>query len=778
VSILGRKRWRDLRRQKAQVAAVALTIGLGLAGFVAARDAYLDLRGSLDNVYSQLRFADLTVTGGDPATITAGVGQLPGQPLAVSRVQADVPLGIGSSKLLARLISLPADGSQPPVDLLDVQLGQLDADGVAVEHHLAAHFGLKPGDTLTLAAANGWRVYRVSAVVTSPEYLWPARSPQEIMTDPSQFGVLFAAEPLVRALARASAVPQVALYAQDRTRAEALVRDGRVLAALAGATEITDRTQQASARALDDDVNAMAEYAVLFPLLFLSGAILGAYILLSRLVAAQRVVIGTLRASGVPAGRLRRHYLGYGLAAGAAGSVLGVALGVPLGIFFAGSYAEAIGLPFHVTDVHPATIGSALLVGLSAAAAAAWLPARAAARLHPGEAMRVAPATGGGRRSIAERLIPQSRRHTRWTMVLRGPGRNRRRTVLTVAGVILALSLVIVPVGLWDTLHGQMARQFTTVQREDLQLYARPGGTPALLAAARADPQVAAAEPFARSDVTISAAGRTHTTLLFAYQPGTAMHGFPGALPVRGVLLPVTLRDSMHLRVGDEVALALPSAGTRTSSVTGFVDEPMGALAYTTLAQYADWTGTTTPDAAAGAVAVRLLDGADRAEFVARYAGRPEVTAALDVRALQRSMTDAFSLYDTLVVLMGLIGAAMAGALLYTTASANITERYVELGSLRAAGMGAGMLGRLAAAENLLLAASATVPGVIAGWLLARAFTAAYNNDQMRMTLNLRPLTLPAVAALVLIVAAVAQLPALRGIRRTDIARVVRERSV
>jgi predicted lysophospholipase L1 biosynthesis ABC-type transport system permease subunit len=203
----------------------------------------------------------------------------------------------------------------------------------------------------------------------------------------------------------------------------------------------------------------------------------------------------------------------------------------------------------------------------------------------------------------------------------------------------------------------------------------------------------------------------------------------------------------------------------------------VGAIAYTTLAQYAAWTGTT-PAAAAGAVALRLRDGTDRAGLVARYAVLPDVAAILDVRALQRSMTDAFSLYNTLVVLMGLIGAAMAGALLYTTASANITERYVELGSLRAAGMGAGMLGRLAAAENLLLAASATVPGVAAGWLLARAFMAAYSNDQMRMTLQLRPLTLPLVAALVLTVAAVAQLPALRGIRRTDIARVVRERSV
>jgi putative ABC transport system permease protein len=778
VSILGRKRWRDLRRQWAQVAAVALTIGLGLAGFVAARDAYLDLRGSLDHVYSQLRFADLTVTGGDPATITDGLQTLPGRPLTSTRVQTDVPLRIGPAKLLARVVSLPADGSQPPVDRLEVQTGALDTSGIAVEHHLAAHYGLRPGDRLTFATAGGWREYRVSAVVTSPQYLWPARSPQEILTDPAQFGVVFAAEPLVRQIAGASVVAQVAWYAQDRDQSAALVRAGQALAGRAGATEVTDRAHQGSARALSDDVNQMSDYAVLFPLLFLSAAALGAYILLSRLVAAQRVVIGTLRACGVPAGRLRRHYLGYGLAAGAGGAVLGVALGVPLGVFFAGSYADALGLPFHVTSLHPATVGWAVLAGVAAAAAAAWLPARAAARLHPGEAMRPTPTLGAGRRSLAERLVPGGRLPARWAMVLRGPGRNPGRTLLTLAGVVLALSLVIVPVGLWDTLGSQLARQFTTVQREDLQLYAQPGTLTGLLTTVRADPAVTAAEPFARTDVTIAAAGRTHTTLLYAYQPSTSMHGFPTGLPARGLLVPATLRDTMHLRTGDPVTLTLPAAGSHTATVAGFVDEPMGAIAYTTLAQYADWTGTPTPQAAASAIALRLRDGTDRAALVTRYAQRPEVAAATDIRALQTSMTDAFSLYNTLVVLMGVIGAAMAGALLYTTASANITERYVELGSLRAAGMGAGMLARLAAAENLLLALAATIPGVLAGWLLARAFMAAYTNDQMRMSLHLRPLTLPVVAVLVLGVAAVAQLPALRGIRRTDIARVVRERSI
>ncbi len=131
---------------------------------------------------------------------------------------------------------------------------------------------------------------------------------------------------------------------------------------------------------------------------------------------------------------------------------------------------------------------------------------------------------------------------------------------------------------------------------------------------------MATAEPFARRDVTIISGERSHSTLLYAFRPETTMHSFAAGPPGRGVLLPVTLRESMRLGF---VTLALPSAGSRRVAVSGFVDEPMGAIAYTSLDQLADWTGAATPEAAASALAVRLRHAADRPATVARYAALP-----------------------------------------------------------------------------------------------------------------------------------------------------------
>lgn len=92
--------------------------------------------------------------------------------------------------------------------------------------------------------------------------------------------------------------------------------------------------------------------------------------------------------------------------------------------------------------------------------------------------------------------------------------------------------------------------------------------------------------------------------------------------------------------------------------------------------------------------------------------------------------------------------------------------------------MGAPLIARTVIAENLLLTTLAIAPGLLVGWLLARAFMAAYRSDQFSLALNLQPLPLPLVALGVLVRVALAQVPAYRAIPRIDIARIVRERSI
>ncbi|NEA24555.1 FtsX-like permease family protein, partial [Actinomadura bangladeshensis] len=80
------------------------------------------------------------------------------------------------------------------------------------------------------------------------------------------------------------------------------------------------------------------------------------YVVLTRRVARDRVVIGTLRASGFGRRTLVGHYLMTGIAVGLAGSVLGVAAGLLLAGSVTRLYGEAIGLPETLVSVRASTV--------------------------------------------------------------------------------------------------------------------------------------------------------------------------------------------------------------------------------------------------------------------------------------------------------------------------------------------------------------------------------------------------------------------------------------
>ena len=175
---------------------------------------------------------------------------------------------------------------------------------------------------------------------------------------------------------------------------------------------------------------------------------------------------------------------------------------------------------------------------------------------------------------------------------------------------------------------------------------------------------------------------------------------------------------------------------------------------------------------------LKLAAGVSQDAVSKDVSGLPGVVAYLSTDSVETTIREAFSLYDALVGLMLVFAAVMAVALLYNAMSANVGERTGELGSLQAAGMGARLLGRLVAGENMLLVLIGLPVGLIAGMLLADRFMSTYNTQGFRWHLDMRWTTPLIVAAAVLAAGVLAQIPAFRAIGRMDVAKVVRERSL
>ena len=791
MSVLWRKVWRDMRAHAGQYLAVVAVIFLGITLFAASFDAFNNLTSSYERTYERLAFADLTVRGGSVERAADALAAQQGVEAVTVRTVTETSLEIGGAAIGARAVGMPADG-QPAVNRIDVLRGAFpgpdDERGIVLDRHVAEHFGVDPGDGVVVRSPNGPVALVVRGVGASPEYIWPARSRQEILTTPENFGVFYASNRLVGALDPGAAAHEALV--KYEAGADRGVLDARLAAAAqdAGALEVQTRAEQPSNAALEEDLKGFSELSFLFPLLFLGAAGMATFVLLGRLVRSQRPIIGVLLANGVPRSRVLVHYLSYGVALGLVGSVAGALVGALAGWAVTGLYTEAISVPDTVVSPHPATaaigVGFGILMGLAAAAA----PALAAIRANPADAMRAATPPGHGRASLAERAIPPLRRlPARWRMVLRGIERSPRRSLSMAAGVVLALILILASWGMLDTTQILLARQFDEIDRQDASLALSVRLDETLLEDVAAVEGVARAERAARIAVIAEGPDGTYATELRVLEAETRMHEFapsggPERLPADGVVAGSSLQTLVGATPGAPVTLRRGDGPPVDAQVRALIDEPLGTYVYASrpaaVAAFADAGGADLDAPGVAEILVRYEPGVDRDAMRARLADVPGVAAVEDARAFYESVRGALGLFYAFVGVMLGFGALMAFALIFNTTMVNLAERSGELATLRALGLSSAQVSRLLAAESMTITLVAIVPGLVIGYLAAAGLMRSYSSDLFAFDLEMRPTTLVFSALAIVAVSFASLFPALRAARRVDIGRVVRERSL
>jgi putative ABC transport system permease protein len=792
VSYLGIKRRRDMRRQRWQFLAVLVTIVLGVMLFAASYDAYRNLEASYNDTYDRLAFADMTVTGAGADFVSTAMA-IDGVAAVEARRQADTPIRIGDHLLQGRLIGMPRDG-QPAINQIDVIDGTyLTSDrpnGVVAEIHLAEEFDLALGDTIDILAGAEWAEAEVVGIAISPEYIWPAESTQNFFPPPGTFGVAFISADALAPLPATAVADQTLVVYEDGANREATDAAVESAALAAGAASTMTRAEQPSNAGLELDLQGFEQLAVMFPALFLLAAGMATFIILTRIVYAQRSQIGTLRASGVSRAILTRHYLSYGFILGVGGAVIGLLLGMAMGWAITGFYTDALGIPDTKRALYWSTPVIGLAFGLAVGLLSAWAPTRAAVNLSPAEAMRGDVPTSKGRPSALERIVPSVRRlPARWLMVIRGIGRNPRRSLSTILGVVLALTLILASWGMIDTVVNVIDRHFNEVAIEDASVLMRvPVGADQVdLVAGTQGVQVA--EAVVSVPVTARGPGGSYGTQLEAYRQDTRVHGFgtpDGMLPTEGFVAGRAFEQETGAQPGDVVELSFPTLDTTFSAMlVGFVDEPLGTLVYMERAILDESIATADPPLPPDILAEpsisqikALFDGdVEREAVIERIEAEAEVAAVIDSRSLYVTIQDFLGFFYVFVGVMLLFGGIMAFALIFNTISVNVAEREGEYATMRANGMSRRRIAELITGENLLLTLLGIIPGLFIGYLVASWFMHSYTSDMFTFDLIMNPITLILSAVAMVIVALLSAWPAIRTVEHLDLATVVRERS-
>ena len=808
---LNLKLLRDLKSAKVQFGAVAFVILLGVAMFVALYSAFQNLDVSYLYSYREMRMADywISLDGVSQRIVKdlEGILGIAAQGRLVGSIQVELN-GAEAERIEGRIVSLPIN--RPEINNVQVVSGSYfsgrSGREVLLEKSFAAYHNLAPGDYISIGTEESKGYFKVQGVVISPEYLWVSKSAQEPMPSPRTFGVLFMLQPETESLLQMEGrYNELNILVEGETNRDHLMTEVINILRKYGIERLTsrddygttmtrrsdifngvrsaylvERKDQPSNRMLQQDLDNFRVYAVLFPFLFLGMAALTIYILLSRMIASQRVQIGLLRGLGYGKAVVMMHYFGFALVTGLAGSVTGVITGHILSQLLTSYYITFLNLPVAVVVPHFDTILAGAFIGIFVPLVAGFSPAWSVLKLHPAESMRP-PAPPAAHRAFVEKVFPfLSALPSIVKLPFRNILRNPRRSFFMALGIASATILFLVPLSFGDALTSVLDTQFGRIQNFDGKIIFRSTGSTALVNLVKHMDGIAGAEPIIETSYRLRFSGRVADTAIVGLPDGSTMYrlvtpeGEPVAPDPAGILLPLSLKDKLGVEIGDVVQMEpfVGAVGIIEKPVSAFLDFPMGARVFLPLDEVQDML-----DAPGLASSILLnFEETPSSRLLERLNNLPGV-AAIELGDEFRWLIDEqMGAFWVFIGVWFAMGAALGLAIIFNGVTVNMLERRREIVTMRALGMANRRIVAMLTLENLMVGLLGIAIGLPLGRYITELF---FSVGDVSDIATLSPMTsttsyiVTVVSALMVML--ISQLPAIRQVLRLKLATATKD---
>jgi len=745
---LDRKLLRDLWRLKWQLGAIALLIACGVSVAVMAFSTQKALMATQRTYYAQTRFADVFATATRaPLSIVQDLSHIDGVVTVDARAMKaglmDVPGLLRPATV--RVISLP-DDDRRALNRIVVVAGRLpdpnrSDEAVALKTFLdAAHISL--GERVLLTIEGRSLTFTIVGAALSPEFVYvPSASP---MPDDAHEGVLWAPRAAVeRPTGLGGAFSAVSLALARGVSDPAVRAAVDCLLAPYGGTPSYARADQVSHRFQQDRIDRLGVMATIIPPVFLIVAAGLVNLVLGRMVETEREQIGLLKAFGYGDLQAASVYLEVAVLVGVFGVAAGGAFGGWLGRVIVVVLAEYMRFPHLEASFSWTAFGVAAALSIGAAMTGSLLAVRRAVRLSPAVAMQP-PTPARFRRGLVERLgmwrlLDQSTR-----MIIRYIERFPARAALTVGGLSVSLSLLIMSQFLFGSIDAIVDQAYYRASRwTDSLAFAEARDVHVLSEVARL-PAVLRVEPIRDVPARMRAHARDERIAIIGLEDDAELAQPLDAggrrLPMlgRGVLLSTALAARLSVRPGEFVDVDV-TEGRRPRArlpVTGIADVPMGLTAYMTREALnhlmADGDLTSGVNV--------LLNGDHRGEFYRAVARLPQVVSAASRDDTVASFRSAVSQVMTVEMTFFLgFAAAIAFGVAYNISRIALADHARDLATLRVLGFGRLDCAYILAGELLWLAALAVPLGIAGGVALAHALVAAFMRQDFYLPFVITP---------------------------------------
>lgn len=812
--------WRDLRARWLQVIAIALIIALGTgiySGFGGQEKWRTD---SYDLSYNSLNMYDLRMelTDGNYVDSDALLALLDGidgvktmETRLVLPTQVDASTDDETILVKGRLVGVDVSNGGPHVNgvFVDDDSGRnlTDDDSgrnlAIVEYKFAKRYELEPGDPIRIS---GDVALDFVGAGHSPEY-FIVQDDTGLALGEANFAIIFMPLESVQNLSGHEGESNELVVLIDDPDNHALRQQVEDEIKSRVGTAFPNMGVEFNVKEDDPVLSLVYEDAKndqglwnSIAALFLLGAAMGAFNLAGRIVESQRRQIGIGMALGVPRFWIAFRPMLIGLQIAILGTIFGLIAGLALTNLFAELVKTFTPLPYWNISLHwPSFIGAAFL-GILLPMIATLIPTFRAVRVQPIDAIRSGHliAKGGGLSWLMNYLPIPSRSFTQ--MPFRNILRSPWRTLLTVLGVSVAVLLMVVFIGFYDSFVATIdqAEDAFMYQGKDRVIVNLDGFYPtdsdvvtnlSALTTDEGEPLFSAVDTNLLLGGTLMNNGEEIETSIELFNtdstiwiPDLVEGDLESEQP--SIILSEKAADDLGISVGDSVQLehvllvvndGIPAFRLVEDDVTviGVHNNPFRPLSYMSL-NHADLMGVAGQT---NQIVISPNKDVTDDEVKVVLFTQPGVAAVQTIAAFSEAFDEVLGLFGQFLRVVQGVVLVLAFLIAFNSTSINVDERVREIATMFAFGLPIRTVTRMQIIENMLIGILGTLVGVVLGWLTLQAFIGTRLEEQLEdinFIAAVSPTTILISAILGILVVALTPLLSIRKMSKMDIPSTLR----
>ena len=776
--------FRAINAHKIRFFAIAMVIAIGITSFNGMITAFVHMTRTYDQAFTDYNMASFTIQtadiGGsgedawvDYDNLTSFLKEFQAsEPLVKAfelRIVTDTVLEIRGTRQNGQIVAVntidPSGEyrSQPNVNGYKILKGSPFTEVsryrnvCLVETHLAEYWKLEPQEFIAIGDNN--IPFEILGSLGSPEYLINMGSYDDIMPSPRRFGVVFlplkTAQDLLGVSEKVNEISVLLEEGLSKGKREAIADDLKLFLEDVYDLKLSnpiDIDNQPAYWVLRLDIEEAREFGLFLPLIILGMAIGGLYVLLGRMVVAERKDIGVAQALGYSRRTIILQYLGISMIIAGVGTLIGTLLGLWFLSLFSPLYVDMLTIPFKpdVTLEWPIVIVG-IIIGLLTGLIGGYFPVRGSIQPLPAESLRFDPSLHitSGKVPLIERILGKigiRLRVTGFKLPLRNFFRSKRRTFSSVFAIIVSVSLISMSFGMIDSMSESLTFYYDVSQDWDLKIDFSeiPMNSSQIAQSIQENIEGVTDVTYhllSGAVVTSSHSDESKQIQILGMHDSTGYTGHKfdfesGEWDINGIVLSVPIANALNVWTGDEIDLELPKLNSSnplqpqfemvnvTFAISGIIDEFNGLVGFVGLEKLA--VESNFPGEPASSILLKIENPTEvhldliREELYSNY--------DYNVRIISTKMEERGELLDLLdlvyfiLYIIAIFAVALSGAIIYNTIYIGLQEQQREIATLLTIGTENRKLIRNVTIENTAVTIVGTVLGVIFGWIMLWVF--------------------------------------------------------